>query len=325
MVKQFIVKGLILLLFILTAGHISVATGASVSGIKAEEVLLQFKAGSHILGFTPEKMYLVGMGYVLIEEFEEANKVAPVSSANAVKDAGGEGAPPSFTGVEYKGLWRGITLKYIPSKKGLTESIYVIEPGGDARDIRLRYNTKVKIQKDGKLRFALPTERGYFTQSAPIAWQEVDGNKKMVEVSFRSHGDNTIGFHIGEHDRNLPLIIDPTYEWHTFYGAAYFDAGYGIAVDNAGNVYVTGLSYDTWGTPLNPHSGGSDIVILKLNNNGDYQWHTFHGSSSNDYGNGIAVDGNGNVYITGESYAAWGSPKNEKWDGSIFLTVKERK
>ncbi len=51
-----------------------------------------------------------------------------------------------------------------------------------------------------------------------------------------------------------------------------------------------------------------DIFVLKLDSSGAYQWHTFYGSSDHDYGNGIAVDGSGNVYVTGYSYATWGSP-----------------
>ena len=101
------------------------------------------------------------------------------------------------------------------------------------------------------------------------------------------------------------------YQWHTFYGSSSYDAGYFNAVDGSGNVYITGHSSATWqgdgGTnQLNAHSGGGDIVALKLTSAGAYQLHTFYGSSSDDdWGLGIVVDGSGNVCITGRSSATW--------------------
>jgi len=103
--------------------------------------------------------------------------------------------------------------------------------------------------------------------------------------------------------------------WHTFYGASSWDGdwGYGIAVDASSNVYVTGYSQATWQgpgptPPIHAHSGGADIVVLKLTSAGAYQWHTFYGASSTDVGTGIAVDASSAVYISGYSYATWGSP-----------------
>ena len=50
-----------------------------------------------------------------------------------------------------------------------------------------------------------------------------------------------------------------------------------------------------------PTAEYDDIFVLKLNSSGTYQWHTFYGSSSDDYGYGIVTDGSGNVYVTGYS------------------------
>ena len=116
----------------------------------------------------------------------------------------------------------------------------------------------------------------------------------------------------------LKLNSSGTYQWHTFYGSGSsgYDTGSRIAV-GGGNVYVTGLSSATWNgptgrSPLNPFSNGSiNIFVLKLNSSGTYQWHTFYGASGNENGYGligIALDGSGNVYVTGFSQATWNGP-----------------
>ncbi|MBI2967951.1 MAG: SBBP repeat-containing protein, partial [Bacteroidetes bacterium] len=87
-------------------------------------------------------------------------------------------------------------------------------------------------------------------------------------------------------------------------------AGYGhrsIALDDAGNIYITGYFYGT--VDFDPGAGVAtrtantsfaDIYFAKYDNNGNYTWAaSVFASSDNDYGYGIAVDGTGNVYITG--------------------------
>jgi hypothetical protein len=100
-------------------------------------------------------------------------------------------------------------------------------------------------------------------------------------------------------------------QWNTFMGSAGDDdGGYGIAVDTSGNVYVTGYSNATWGTPENPYAGSYDAFAAKLDSSGVRQWNTFMGSASADYGYDIAVDTSGNVYVAGYSVATWGTPEN---------------
>jgi hypothetical protein len=113
----------------------------------------------------------------------------------------------------------------------------------------------------------------------------------------------------------LKLDSSGAYQWHTFYGSPGYDHGYSAAVDGDGSVYVVGFSEEDWtGTseesPLH-ESSGDDLVVLKLGSDGAYQWHTFYGSPGSDYGSSVAVDGDGNVYVTGGSDATWTGPIGE--------------
>jgi hypothetical protein len=85
-------------------------------------------------------------------------------------------------------------------------------------------------------------------------------------------------------------------------------------MDNGNNVYVSGNCDVTWSgpagqDPINAFTGyyRNDIVVLKLNSSGAYQWHTFYGADVNDQVNGIVVSGGGSVYVTGWSTATWNS------------------
>ncbi|MEJ2682958.1 MAG: SBBP repeat-containing protein [Candidatus Sulfobium sp.] len=266
--------------------------------------MLQFRAGGHVLGFQPNKVYLAGMDHALSVEFLGTKGVMPRAAADESNEIK---AAPALQEVSYAGLWPGISVVYESARDGITESTYHLAPGADISKIRLRYNVPVERQKDGSLRFSFAS--GFVTESAPVAWQEIDGRRVPVEASFKV-SKNEVGFSVAKYDARFPLIIDPIYQWNTFYGSSSDDYGNGIAVDGSGNVYVTGESYAAWGSPLNAYTGGDDIVILKLNSSGVLQWNTFYGSSDDDYGAGIAVDGSGNVYVTGESSATWGSPLN---------------
>jgi hypothetical protein len=260
---------------------------------------------------------------VVLASLDHALRVEFVGAAGVTPVAVGADAPSSSDGltmgraqplgvVTYPNVWRGVSIEYRASEGSIVKSTYTVAPGADVAQIRLRYNVPVELQSDGSLQFSF--ERGYLSESAPIAWQEIDGARVPVQVAFQTYQTSevletsevsTVGFRLGAYDPRYPLTIDPNYVWHTFYGSSNTDLGYGIAVDASSNVYITGYSVATWGSPLHAHSGGADIVVVKLTSAGAYQWHTFYGSSNIDYGQAIAVDGSGNVYITGSSYATW--------------------
>jgi len=95
--------------------------------------------------------------------------------------------------------------------------------------------------------------------------------------------------------------------YSTYLGGNSFNIGYGIAVDSAGNAYVTGLTRATdfpTMNPLQPAFGGGkyDGFVTKLNSSGSALiYSTYLGGSSTDWGNGIAVDSVGNAYVTGQT------------------------
>jgi hypothetical protein len=338
---------------------------------KTDTNLIQFKAGKHIIGFAPNKAYLAGIDHALSVEFLGTKGVMPKSDKNPKAKRPNKAEP--LGKVTYENLWPGINLTYEAAKNGITESTYIVMPNADVSKIRLKYNVPVNIHKNGSLRFKFA--KGYMSESAPIAWQEINGKKVPVKVTFMiTNGE--IGFKAEKYDSKYALVIDPTLAWNTFYGPSssssnaividgdsnIYVAGssgswigpngespinhYGsgthnmfvlklnkdgayqwhtffpvvsplavlpeaIALDNNRNIYITGGSSVSWGSPLNTHAGNDDCFVLKLNANGDYQWHTFYGSGNGDSGTSIVPDNNGHIYIAGASWESWNGPSND--------------
>jgi hypothetical protein len=103
----------------------------------------------------------------------------------------------------------------------------------------------------------------------------------------------------------LKLSGSGAYQWHTFYGAnGTDDVGNGIAWGGSG-LSVAGQSVGTWGSPLHPYADNRDMVVLRLNTAGQYQWHTFYGAGGQDSGSGVSVDAKGNSYVAGWSSGSW--------------------
>ncbi|WP_321421177.1 DUF3344 domain-containing protein [uncultured Methanobacterium sp.] len=94
--------------------------------------------------------------------------------------------------------------------------------------------------------------------------------------------------------------------YSTYLGGTGIDYGYGIAVDNIGNAYITGYTNGNFPITSDSHQitygGGSyDAFLAKFNSNGTLIYSTYLGGTGTDYGYGIAADNNGNCYITGST------------------------
>jgi len=95
---------------------------------------------------------------------------------------------------------------------------------------------------------------------------------------------------------------DGTKAWTKQWGSTSSDFGHGIALDASGNVYVTGRTIGSMDG--NTNAGGYDIFLTKWNADGTKAWTKQWGSVNYDYGYAVALDGSGNIFVTGYSEGA---------------------
>ncbi|MBW6514298.1 MAG: T9SS type A sorting domain-containing protein, partial [Candidatus Syntrophosphaera sp.] len=90
--------------------------------------------------------------------------------------------------------------------------------------------------------------------------------------------------------------------WARGAGGSNSDNAYASATDGDGATYITGRFYSaaTFGSHLLTSLGGYDIFVAKLDAEGNWLWAKRAGGGTDESGRGIAIGGNGKIYLTGE-------------------------
>jgi hypothetical protein len=220
-------------------------------------------------------------------------------------------AIPTYGRVAYAGVYPGIDLVYYGNQQQL-EYDFTIAPGADPGLIRLHVDGAQNLALDSQGDLVLHTAGGDVVEHAPVLYQQGAGGRQPIAGWFVPEGGDQVGFAVGAYDRSRPLIIDPTLSYSTYLGGSGHTVGTAIAVDAAGNAYVTGDTSST-NFPTTPGAfqttlggGGftTNAFVTKLNATGTaLVYSTYLGGSGlsefGDRGTGIAVDAAGNAYVTG--------------------------
>jgi beta-propeller repeat-containing protein/BACON domain-containing protein/all-beta uncharacterized protein/S-layer family protein len=213
----------------------------------------------------------------------------------------------TYAQVKYEQVYPGVDLVYY-GNQGQLEYDFIVAPGADPNAIKLSYKgvKRLAVNKAGDL--ILHTAGGHIVQHKPVIYQELERGRQEVAGNYEVRR-NQIGFRVDDYDHSKPLVIDPVLVYSTYLGGNGNDFGFSIAVDSAGNAYVTGESLSTNFPTANAFQAnlvaGPDAFITKLSAGGATAptaiYSTYLGGNASDYGLGIAVDGAGSAYVTGVS------------------------
>jgi hypothetical protein len=252
---------------------------------------------------------------------------------------------PTFAKVNYHDVYPGVDLVYYGSQGGQLEYDFVLAPGADPAAILFGLsggqreggrqaaagggtqnqptsqpkiqNVVSKIDASGDLVVKIAGDEVRFHK--PVVYQSaIEGARRTSDLGLRTaveghyvlRAGNQVGFEVASYDHSRPLIIDPVLSYSTFLDGDGTDSLRGIAVDSAGNAYVTGWTTSadfpsTTGTLESANPGGTVAYVSKLNPTGtSLVYSTFLGDAGGSaQGFAIAVDPLGNAYITGATGA----------------------
>src|SRR3989475_8604880 len=226
---------------------------------------------------------------------------------------------PTYAKVEYRDVYPGVNLVYYGNQRQL-EYDFVVSPGADPKAIPLAFDGVDGVAIDGLGDLVLRADGGEVRLRKPVVYQEQRGQRAVIPTRYVLKAERQVAFEVGAYDAMKPLIIDPVLAYSTYLGGTGGDQGSGIAVDVAGNAYVTGStgSSDFPRTAGAVGGGGVDAFVTKLNPTGTaLVYSTYLGGSGGDEGRGIAVDVAGNAYVTGST----GSTDFPTTAGAVQTTI----
>lgn len=211
---------------------------------------------------------------------------------------------PHYARARFNQVYSGVDVVYSGDEGRLKYDI-VIAPGVDPNVIKIKYAGIKTLGTDRDGNLLLNMTSGDVVQPKPIVYQSFANERRYVTGNYIIRGKNEIGFRVETYDRSKPLVIDPVLVFSTYLGGSGIEEGMGVATDFEGNAYVVGAT-NSLNFPITPGvlqttaNGGKNVFVTKLNPTGTgVVYSTYIGGSLNDSGYGIAVDGDGNAYITG--------------------------
>jgi hypothetical protein len=189
------------------------------------------------------------------------------------------------------------------------EKIFTVGSGGNPSDIQMQFDGADRLEISASGELVVKTSPGDISLSKPIAFQNINGERKDVAVRYTISENNGYGFEVGEYDPNEPLVIDPLLA-STYIGGSDDEWSSAITIDPSGDVIMATITLSTdypvvAGAAQYTFGGGNyDAAISKLDSDlTTLKASTFLGGSNTDWPFAVDTDLSGNVVVVGEVLA----------------------
>jgi len=207
---------------------------------------------------------------------------------------------PNFAQVKYAQIYPGIDLVY-HGAPGRLEFDFKVAPGADPGQIQLQLSGGRMAIEGGDAVVRLP--EGRLVLRKPTVYQEDRGGRRVLDGRYARIGRDRVAFRLARYDRGLPLVVDPVVTYSSYMGGSGSGAVHAVVADASGALYLAGSTRS-----VDPGAGvaaNTDAWICKIAPGGavvDYC--AVIGGSGDDSAQALAVDGDGQVYVTGATLSA---------------------
>lgn len=219
---------------------------------------------------------------------------------------------PVFAKVRYRDVAPGIDVVFYGHDRNL-EADFVVFPGADLSRLKLEISGDRLLGLNPSGDLTIQCSGSELLLKRPHVYQFSAGKKTTVIGRYEISRNNMVRFVVDRYDKSKELVIDPVIEYSTYFGGSQTDIATGIAVNSAGEAYVTGTTFSTdfpiiqgslqsqFPTAI---SNASVAFISKFSADGkSLLYSTFLGDSSHGGSDpaAIKVDSQGNAYIVGDA------------------------
>jgi gliding motility-associated-like protein len=214
------------------------------------------------------------------------------------------GGAKSFEGITKENLYPGIDLKLYNGDFFLKYDL-IVAPEADAAAIEMNYDGVDRLKLDNG-RLIIKTSVGKIIEQKPLAYQMIDGQKRIVPCNY-SVKKNNVQFEFPEgYDKSYELVIDPELVFSTYSGSSTNNFGYTATFDSEGFLYsgssAFGAQYPTTtgAYDVSFNSGIVDIALSKFDTTGTFLvWSTYIGGNDDELPHSLIVNAANELFVYG--------------------------
>jgi gliding motility-associated-like protein len=206
-----------------------------------------------------------------------------------------------FQKVTYRNIYDNIdVLFFIPEDNTKpVEYNFIIKPGGNIADIRLKFSGAKTALLDNKITMKL--RFGPMEETLPQSWYEAGSGKEEIAIGYKKVGSNLYGFESPQIAPDKTVIIDPVPVrlWGTYYGGSAVEYTGSVMVDSSNHAVISGStgSSDNIAT-AGPNTSGyfaGTSFIAKYLPDGTRIWSSYYPFPTGS----MKIDSNDNLYLFG--------------------------